>query len=74
MRLLPLLAARLDELSRRLDGAAPELVAEVRELAELAGGLDPYLAAGTTPESPALAELARVVVRLLLSGESGAGA
>ena len=53
-----ILAARLEELSRRLD-ASPELNAEVHELAELAGGLDPYLAACTTPESPALAELAR---------------
>jgi caffeoyl-CoA O-methyltransferase len=53
-----ILAARLDELSRRLD-ADDALAAEVRELAELAGGLDPYLAAATTPESPALAELAR---------------
>jgi caffeoyl-CoA O-methyltransferase len=56
-----ILAARLDELSRRLDtadGVTPELRAELRAVTELAGGLDPYLTACTTPESPALRRLA----------------
>jgi caffeoyl-CoA O-methyltransferase len=56
-----ILAARLDQLSRRLgaaDGIAPELRAELRDLVELADGLDPYLDACTTPESPALRRLA----------------
>ncbi|HEY0934417.1 MAG TPA: class I SAM-dependent methyltransferase, partial [Trebonia sp.] len=57
-----ILAARLEELARRLDrdgGSKPALKNELRELAELAGGLDPYLSRHTTPESADLARLAR---------------
>lgn len=59
---MSILAAKLDELSRRLDGVDgidPALTAELRAACELAGGLDPYVARCTTPESPALRELAR---------------
>jgi caffeoyl-CoA O-methyltransferase len=48
-------AARLERLAERLDGADG---AEAREIAALVGGIDPYLVSCTTPESPALAELA----------------
>lgn len=48
-------AQRLERLAGRLDGAD---AAEAREIAALVGGLDPYLASCTTPESPALAALA----------------
>jgi caffeoyl-CoA O-methyltransferase len=57
-----ILASRLDQLARRLDrdgGAKPALKNELRELAELAGGLDPYLGRLTTPESADLARLAQ---------------
>jgi len=57
-----ILAAELAALCRQLDDAAA-VPAEVRErarrAADLAAGLDPYLDECTTPESPALAELAR---------------
>ena len=56
-----ILASRLDQLARRLErdgGAKPALKSELRELADLAGGLDPYLARLTTPESADLARLA----------------
>lgn len=59
---LGILAAKLEHLSRELeaaDGVGPELTAELRQACELAGGLDPYLGRCTTPESPALASLAR---------------
>lgn len=55
------LAARLAGLSERLDaadGVPAEVRAELREVAGLAGGLDPYLARWSTPESPALRRLA----------------
>ncbi len=48
-------AQRLERLAERLDGDA---AAEAREIAALVGGLDPYVAACTTPESPALRALA----------------
>jgi caffeoyl-CoA O-methyltransferase len=48
-------ADRLSRLAERLDGEAG---AEAREIASLVGGLDPYVASCTTPESPALAALA----------------
>jgi caffeoyl-CoA O-methyltransferase len=57
-----ILAETLARLSREIDVAAtpdPALAAELRRASDLAGGLDPYLAACTTPESSALAELAR---------------
>jgi caffeoyl-CoA O-methyltransferase len=55
-----ILASRLDRLARRLeaDGADPLLAGELRDLCALAGGLDPYLSRGTTPESADLARLA----------------
>ena len=54
-----LLVERLEEIAVLTRGA-DELVRErVREARALAGGLDPYLAACTTPESPDLADLAR---------------
>jgi caffeoyl-CoA O-methyltransferase len=62
-----ILADRLAQLARRLDAAGRvdpalhrELNRELRELCELAGGLDPYLSRWTTPES---ADLRRLVQR-----------
>jgi caffeoyl-CoA O-methyltransferase len=52
-----ILASRLEELSRRLHAdqdADPSLSAELREICELAAGLDPYLDRSCTPESAAL--------------------
>jgi caffeoyl-CoA O-methyltransferase len=49
---LGIIAARLEALTERLDD--PEL----RAIAELAGGLDPYVERCTTPESPGLRRLA----------------
>ncbi len=64
---LDLLAARLDEVTRRLDevpGLDREVHAELFDglatARELAVGLGPYLAACTTPESPALRRLAEL--------------
>jgi caffeoyl-CoA O-methyltransferase len=57
-----ILASRLEQLAGRLDAASgvePALLGELRELSELAGGLDPYLDALTTPQSADLARLAR---------------
>jgi caffeoyl-CoA O-methyltransferase len=59
---LTILASRLDRLAQRasaVPGADPSLVAELRDACELACGLDPYLSRWTTPESPALRQLAR---------------
>jgi caffeoyl-CoA O-methyltransferase len=64
-----ILAARLERavgLAEVIDREGPdgagediaELLAELRGASELAGGLEPYTAACTTPESPALAALA----------------
>jgi caffeoyl-CoA O-methyltransferase len=56
------LAGRLDQLARRLDaagGADEALKCELREICELAGGLDPYLDRCTTPESADLRQLAQ---------------
>jgi caffeoyl-CoA O-methyltransferase len=50
-----IVAQELAELSR---GPGADLI-RLRRIAELAGGLDPYLSRCTTPESPALAALAR---------------
>ncbi len=58
---LGILAATLERVTRRvevLDGADPELAAELRAAWELAAGLDPYLERCTTAASPALARLA----------------
>jgi len=57
-----ILASRLGQLARRLDGAAeagPALKSELRELCALADGLDPYLSQWTTPESDDLRLLAQ---------------
>lgn len=54
---MSILAARLQVVAERLAedvGAEPSVVAELRELTELATGLDPYLSRWTTPESAAL--------------------
>ena len=57
---MSILADRLQRLQDRLetDAAGPEVLGELRELTALATGLDPYLAASTTPESPDLAAIA----------------
>ena len=56
-----ILASRLDQLARRLGSARADqaLQSELRELCELAGGLDPYLSRWTTAESADLARLAQ---------------
>ena len=57
---LAILVDTLDRLVERLDGGAvadPDLGSEIRHAAALAGGLDPYTAALSTPESPALRAL-----------------
>lgn len=58
---LGLLTRRLEQIERRLttSGADRDLVAEVSDTLALASGLDPYVARHTTPESDALAALAR---------------
>ena len=57
-----ILASRLAQLARRVAGdrdIAPRLKEELRELSQLAGGLDPYLSRWSTPESADLRELVR---------------
>ncbi|WP_242623217.1 O-methyltransferase [Pseudonocardia sediminis] len=57
-----ILAALLEDMVRRVEateGIDEELRSDLRRAGELAGGLDPYLDACTTPESPELAELVR---------------
>jgi caffeoyl-CoA O-methyltransferase len=59
---LTILADRLDELTRRLEaaeGVDPAIRSGLRDAAQLAGGLDPYLSQWTTPESPGLRLLSR---------------
>lgn len=63
-----ILAASLDDIRRRMEAiAGPDpaltadmsaLLAQVAVACDLAGGLDPYLGRCTTPESPALRQLA----------------
>jgi caffeoyl-CoA O-methyltransferase len=56
-----IIASRLAQFARRLDaagGAGQALQGELRELCELAGGLDPYTSRYTTPESADLKRLA----------------
>lgn len=57
---LSILVDRLVRLDRRLqqEESLLDVRQEVRGITELAAGLDPYLAACTTPESPALAAIA----------------
>ena len=57
-----ILARELGEICTQLDSAPdvdPEVVARLRRALVLAQGLDPYLGQCTSPESPALAELAQ---------------
>jgi predicted O-methyltransferase YrrM len=57
-----ILAAELASLVRdfgAVDGVDPALLERLGRARDLAGGLDPYLAECTTPESQALAELSR---------------
>ncbi|QNK80354.1 O-methyltransferase [Nakamurella sp. PAMC28650] len=57
-----ILAHRLEQLLQRVgeaDGVEPSLMSELREICELAQGLDPYLDRWTTPESAALRLLTR---------------
>ncbi len=57
-----ILAAELDALVARVaadERQDPELLAGLRRARDLAGGLDPYVAGATSPESPALAALDR---------------
>jgi caffeoyl-CoA O-methyltransferase len=56
-----ILTDKLDQFARRLEAAGvdPALKGQLRELRDLAGGLDPYLSRWTTPESADLARLAR---------------
>ncbi len=57
-----ILAETLERLSRRVEdlgGAGDGFGAQLRSTAALAAGLEPYVARCTSPESPALAELAR---------------
>ena len=59
---LTILAHQLDRLARQLDAAGDAdlaLRSGLRDACRLAGGLDPYLSQWTTPESAALARLAR---------------
>jgi caffeoyl-CoA O-methyltransferase len=59
---ISILATKLEHLSQQLealDSVDARLKAELRQACELASGLDPYLSQCTTPESPALAALAR---------------
>jgi caffeoyl-CoA O-methyltransferase len=59
---LGILAAKLEQLSQQLealDSVDAQLKSELRQACALASGLDPYLSHCTTPESPALASLAR---------------
>ncbi len=71
-----ILAGELAELSDALDaapGVDPALAARLRHVAELAGGLDPYLSRCTSAESPALASLARRTRDRDWDGRSGDG-
>ena len=52
------------------DGASASLLAGLGEVRDLAAGLDPYLAACTTPESPELAALAERTLALDWDAES----
>lgn len=54
-----LLVERLDDIALLVEGGDEVLREQVRAAQELASGLDPYLAASTSPESPDLVDLAR---------------
>lgn len=71
-----ILAATLSGLVERLtadDAVDPAMLAELAHARDLAAGLDPYLDRCTTPESPALAELARRTAAEDWNGPSGNG-
>jgi len=54
---MSILASRLEQLVGRIDavdGVDSSIKADLREVCELAGGVDPYVSRWTTPESPAL--------------------
>jgi caffeoyl-CoA O-methyltransferase len=73
---MSILASRLAELARRLDavdGVEPSLKSELRDVCELAGGLDPYLGQWTTPESADLRRLAQRTRAEDWTGRSGGG-
>jgi caffeoyl-CoA O-methyltransferase len=52
-----ILAAQLESLTQRVDQVDAAFKADLQQAFELANGLDPYLNACTTPETPALAAL-----------------
>lgn len=57
-----ILAEELDHVAQllgRVDGVDPDILDRLHRARDLAGGMDPYLDASTTAESPALADLAR---------------
>lgn len=57
-----IVAGRLEQLLARFEtvvGADEAMITELREISELASGLDPYLSQWTSPESPALRRLAQ---------------
>jgi caffeoyl-CoA O-methyltransferase len=54
-----ILAAKLEHLVQQAESLEPTFKAELQQAYALANGLDPYINFCTTPESPALAELAR---------------
>ncbi len=55
-----ILARELAEVAKLVDSTTePELAERLRRVTDLAAGLDPYVAQSTSPESPALADLAR---------------
>ena len=72
-----ILAARLDGLLDRLDSSGsvvdPAWIEDLRSSVELARGLDPYVESVTTPESPALADLARRTAEEDWNGPRGNG-
>ncbi|TKV62045.1 SAM-dependent methyltransferase [Nakamurella flava] len=72
-----ILAARLDDLLERAQedtgAVSPVWMDDLRAVVELARGLDPYLESMSTPESPALAELARRTAAEDWNGPSGHG-
>jgi len=72
-----ILAERLTGLLDRVDSSGSVVdqawIEELRSSVELARGLDPYLESVTTPESPALAELARRTASEDWNGPRGNG-
>ena len=71
---LGLLTQHLDEIADLVADGDEALVSRVRAARDLAAGLDPYLAASTSPESADLADLAARTLDLDFAGRDGAGA